>query len=52
MFRPHSIPEVAKYNNIFTLRTIDDAHKINQNLSSDCNVVIIGSSFIGTINLV
>jgi len=52
MFRPRSIPDVSKYDNVFTLRTIDDAHKINQSLSSDCNVVIIGSSFIGTINFV
>lgn len=49
MFRPRSTPEVAKYSNVFTLRTVDDAHKISQSLSSDGHLVVIGSSFIGMI---
>lgn len=48
-FRPRSTPEVSKYDNVFTLRTIDDANKISQSLSSDCHLVVIGSSFIGMI---
>lgn len=48
-FRPRSTPEVSKYDNVFTLRTVDDANKIYQSLSSDCNLVVIGSSFIGTV---
>jgi len=44
---PRSTPEVSKYDNVLTLRTIDDAHKIFQSLSSDCHLVVIGSSFIG-----
>jgi len=49
MFRPRSTPEVSKYENVLTLRTIEDAHKIYQSLSSDCHLVVIGSSFIGMI---
>lgn len=49
LFRPRSIPEAAIYSNVFTLRTIDDAHKISQSLSSDGHLVVIGSSFIGMI---
>lgn len=44
---PRSTPEVSKYDNVFTLRTIEDAHKIFQSLSSDCHFVVIGTSFIG-----
>ncbi|XP_008179248.1 apoptosis-inducing factor 3 isoform X2 [Acyrthosiphon pisum] len=44
---PRSTPEVSKYDNVFTLRTIEDAHKIHQSLSSDCHLVVVGSSFIG-----
>lgn len=44
---PRSTPEVSKYDNVFTLRTIDDAHKIHQSLSSDGHLVVVGSSFIG-----
>lgn len=49
MKRPRTTPEVSKYNNVFTLRTVDDANKIYQSLSSDCHLVIIGSSFIGIV---
>ncbi|VVC24249.1 FAD/NAD-linked reductase, dimerisation domain,Reductase, C-terminal,Pyridine nucleotide- [Cinara cedri] len=44
---PRTTPEVSKYENVFTLRTVDDANKISQSLSSDCHLVVIGSSFIG-----
>uniref|UniRef100_A0A0A9WCY1 Apoptosis-inducing factor 3 n=2 Tax=Lygus hesperus TaxID=30085 RepID=A0A0A9WCY1_LYGHE len=33
--------------NIFTLRSLDDAHSINNALSTDSEVVVYGSSFIG-----
>jgi len=49
MYRSRSTPEVSKYSNVFTLRSVDDAHKISQSLSSDGNLIVIGSSFIGTI---
>lgn len=49
VFRPRSTSEVSKYDNVFTLRTVDDANKISQSLSSDCHLVIIGSSFIGIV---
>ncbi|XP_050520127.1 apoptosis-inducing factor 3-like isoform X2 [Daktulosphaira vitifoliae] len=44
---PRTVPDASKFNNVFTLRTASDAGKISQHLSSDCHLVIIGSSFIG-----
>ena len=45
-----SIPG-ADLENVFTLRTPDDANKIAENIAGK-NVVIVGSSFIGECILV
>lgn len=44
--RKPNIPGID-LKNIFTLRTLDDAHSISSKLKSSSNLVIYGSSFIG-----
>ena len=46
-YRPRVLPiPGADLENVFTLRTPDDANKISENIGGK-NVVIVGSSFIG-----
>ena len=49
--RPRVLPiPGAELENVFTLRTPDDANKIAENVAGK-NVVIIGSSFIGKLSV-
>ncbi|MDE3129975.1 MAG: FAD-dependent oxidoreductase [Acidobacteriota bacterium] len=45
--RPRTLPALAGYENVLTLRTLDDALDLRSRLDADTRLVIVGAGFVG-----